>query len=65
VARSPAAWWRLAGDKFLGSSTMAERRMRRARGAEVGLTDVVAQPGGGGAAASPASSGSCGGGREG
>jgi hypothetical protein len=43
MARSPSARWRLAGGKVLGSSTTVERRMRRARGVEAGLTDVVAR----------------------
>jgi hypothetical protein len=46
-ARSPAAWWRLAGDKVLVSSTMAEQWMRRARGADAGPTDVVTRRWGG------------------
>jgi hypothetical protein len=35
--------WRLVGGKILGSSTTAERWMRRARAVEAGLTDVVAR----------------------
>jgi hypothetical protein len=56
----------------LSSSITAERWMRQARGAEAGLTDVVARWLSAAAsspearsAASPASSRSCGGGREG
>jgi hypothetical protein len=42
VAHSQADRWRLAGGKVLGLSTTVQQRMRWARGAEAGLTDVVA-----------------------
>jgi hypothetical protein len=50
VACSPAAQWRLADGKVLSWSTMAKRRMCRARRAEAGLTEVVARQRGGEAA---------------
>jgi hypothetical protein len=71
VACSSAARWWLASGKVLGLSTTAERRMRRARGAEVGQSGgsprwrVAAPSSEGGSAVSPASSVSYMGGCEG